>query len=141
MKALPLILALLLAGPLAAQSEEELVREAVEKYIEGSSYNREQVFLDAFYEDARMFLSHPEREIWVLSPQEYAAPFADRSPGEYNGRKGNILDVDVENDIATAKAEIFLPNADRRYVDLFLLKKLGGEWKILSKAATSEPLP
>ncbi|MEM6796142.1 MAG: nuclear transport factor 2 family protein [Acidobacteriota bacterium] len=44
--------------------------------------------------------------------------------------------MDRANDIATAKAEIRLANGGARYIDLFLLKRLQGEWKIISKSAT-----
>ena len=39
-------------------------------------------------------------------------------------------------DIAMAKVEIAIPKANMVYIDLFLLKKLDGTWKIISKTAT-----
>ena len=38
--------------------------------------------------------------------KEYISPFRKKEKGTYNGRTGTILAVDIESDIATAKAEI-----------------------------------
>ena len=58
--------------------------------------------------------------------------------GTHNGRIGEILLIDIENNTATAKVEIIAPEKQQRFVDLFLLKKLDNTWKVLSKTATSE---
>lgn len=47
--------------------------------------------------------------------------------------------IDVANNIALAKAEIKIPSRDMVFIDIFLLKKLSGQWKIISKAATQMP--
>lgn len=112
MKIFLLIFVFFLVGFFVVQFEEELVCEVVEKYIEGFLYNFEQVFFDVFYEDVCMFLSYLECEIWVLLFQEYVVLFVDCSFGEYNGCKGNIFVVDVENDIVMVKVEIFLLGVD-----------------------------
>ncbi len=119
-----------------AQSEEEAIRKTLQKYIKGSSYSNMEMIQAAFYEEADLFLSKEGQEIWVLSPKEYAALFQNREQGVFNGREGKILAIDYANDIATAKAEILIPTRKLHFVDLFLLKKLSGEWKIISKAAT-----
>ena len=119
-----------------AQSEEEAIRETLQKYIKGSSYSNMEMIQSAFYKEADLFLFKEGQEIWVLSPKEYAALFQNREQGVFNGREGKILAIDYANDIATAKAEIRIPARKLHFVDLFLLKKLSGEWKIISKAAT-----
>ena len=122
-----------------SQSEEQAIRETLQNYIKGSSYNDIEMIQDAFYVDADLFLSKEGQEIWVLSPKEYAELFQNREQGVFNGREGKILAIDHANDIATAKAEIRIPARKLHFVDLFLLKKLSGEWKIISKAATLLP--
>ncbi len=122
-----------------SQSEEQAIRETLQNYIKGSSYNDMEMIQDAFYVDADLFLSKEGQEIWVLSPKEYANLFQNREQGVFNGREGKILAIDYANDIATAKAEIRIPSRKQHFVDLFLLKKLSGEWKIISKAATVLP--
>lgn len=129
---------LLLIGStgLLAQTEEDAVRKTLQNYIDGTSYNNPEQIEDAFYKDAHLFLSKDGQEIFIMTAEEYADSFKKREQGTFNGREGKILSVDVENDIATAKAEILIPEADLRFIDIFLLKKLSGTWKIISKAAT-----
>ena len=123
----------------SAQSEEEAIRATLENYIEGSSHSDPELIQSAFYERADLFLFKDGQEIWVLTPKEYAALFENRVKGEYNGREGKILAIDAANDIASAKAEIRIPSRKLIYIDIFLLKKLSGEWKVISKAATQMP--
>ncbi len=130
---------LLLAFIGFSQSEEQAIRETLQKYLEGSSYSNPEMIQEAFYDAADLFLSKEGQEIWVLSPKEYAALFQNREQGVFNGREGKILTIDCANDIATAKAEIRIPSRKLHFVDLFLLKRLSGEWKIISKAATLLP--
>lgn len=122
-----------------AQTEEEAIKHALQNYIDGSSYNDPGKIVAPFYEDARMFLSKDDQPIYLLSPKEYADLFKKREKGVFNGRVGTILAVDQQNDIATAKVEIAIPERNMRFIDLFLLKKLEDGWKILSKAATLMP--
>lgn len=120
-----------------AQSEEKAIRETLQQYIDGSSYNNIAMITSAFYEKADLFLSKKDQELWVLSPEEYGALFKDREKGKFNGRVGKIILIDRSNNIAMAKAEIAIPKRNMRFIDLFLLKKLNGKWKIISKAATA----
>ena len=133
-----LVLTFLFLMPLSglSQSEDQAIRTTLNNYIEGSSYSDTSQIQSAFYDQADLFLSKDGQEIWVLSPKEYAALFEHREKGVFNGRIGKILAIDIANNIATAKAEIRIPSRNLVLVDLFLLKKLDGEWKIISKAAT-----
>jgi len=126
----------LLAEAEKAKAEEDGIRAAIQRYIEGTSYNKPELIESAFYEEADLFLSHKDREIWIVPVAEYAGLFKNRERGTFNGRKGTILSIDRSNDIATAKAEIRSTTNEARYIDLFLLKKVQGEWLIISKAAT-----
>lgn len=134
-----IVILVLATGMLTAQSEEEAIRETLQSYIDGSSYNDPEKITAPFYEDARMFLSKKDQPIYLLSVAEYAALFEKREKGKFNGRVGKILSVDQENDIALAKAEIVIAERDMRFIDMFILKKLDGTWKIISKAATLMP--
>ena len=129
----------ILSVHLFAQSEEALVREALNKYLEGSSYSDPGMIQSAFYNEANLFLSKEGQEIWVLTPKEYAALFESRPKGKFNGRETKIFSIDVHHNIATASAEIKIASRNMRLMDIFLLKKLSGEWKIISKAATLMP--
>ncbi|WP_420603350.1 nuclear transport factor 2 family protein [Flagellimonas sp.] len=120
-----------------AQSEESAIRETIQKYLDGSSHSDPELITSSFYTEADLFLSKKDQELWVLSPEEYANLFKNREKGKFNGRVGKILNVDYANNIASAKAEIAIPSKNLLFIDIFLLKKLKGEWKIISKAATS----
>lgn len=132
-------LLLLINLTVIAQTEEKAIRESLQIYIDGSSYNDPEKIISPFYEDARMFLSKKDHPIWLLSPTEYADLFKKREKGKFNGRVGTILSVDQANDIATAKVEINIDEGKMIFIDLFILKKLEGHWKIISKAATRMP--
>lgn len=123
------------------QSEEDFIRKTLTNYLEGSAYNDPEKIVSAFYEDANLYLSKENQEIWTLKPREYASLFEMATKGEFNGRESSILSIDTQDNIAMAKAEINIKARNARYVDLFLLKKLSGEWKIISKVATLLPNP
>ncbi|WP_109436036.1 MULTISPECIES: nuclear transport factor 2 family protein [Aquimarina] len=117
-------------------NEEDQIRTTINAYLEGTSYNKTESIKQAFYAEANLFLTHKDKKLWIVPIQEYASWFEKKEEGKFNGRIGKILSIDQENDIAMAKAEIKAKGKDIRYVDIFLLKKIEGEWKIISKAAT-----
>ncbi|GAA4279368.1 nuclear transport factor 2 family protein [Aquimarina mytili] len=119
-----------------AQSEDDQIRVTINQYLEGTSYNKPEIIKKAFYKEANLFLTHKEKALWIVPIAEYVSWFEKKEKGKFNGRIGNILSIDQENDIAMAKAEIIAKDKDVRYIDIFLLKKIEGEWKIISKAAT-----
>ncbi|MDY8137149.1 nuclear transport factor 2 family protein [Aquimarina sp. 2201CG5-10] len=131
-----IVLFLTTINVITAQSEEEKIRITIQKYLKGTSYSNPEMIKEAFYEEADLFLSHKEKEIWVVSPEEYANLFVKREKGVFNGRTGNIISMDIEGNIATAKAEILIESKKVKYIDIFLLKKIKGQWKVISKAAT-----
>lgn len=119
----------------SAQSEHENVQEALNKYMEGSSYNKLELLESAYTENATLFLSGRDG-FKLYSPKEYVAFFKNAKQGEFNGRYATISAIEVIKDIATAKIEIDIPERKMRYIDLFLLKKFENGWKIISKTAT-----
>lgn len=139
MKKTAALFLVLFTSIVSAQSEMEEIQKTLMNYINGSSYNDANMIQSAFYEEADLFLSKKDQEIWLLSPKEYADLFQNRTKGEFNGREGKILTIDIANNIASAKAEIKIPSNNMVFIDIFLLKKLSGEWKIISKAATLMP--
>lgn len=120
-----------------AQSEEIEIRKTLLNYINGTSYNNLNEIDAAFYEDANLYLDSKDEPVWVVPIKEYTKWFT-KNQGEFNGRVGNIISIDHFNSIATAKAEIIIPSKSVRFVDLFLLKKMDGIWKIISKSASRE---
>ena len=137
MKILTLYLLLFLfTWPSQAQSEIDQIGAAIQRYIDGTSQNDSELIFSAFYDGAHLFLSREGQEIWLMPVQEYASGFGKGKRGQPNGRTGTILSIEQQNDIALAKAEIEIPSREMKFIDVFILKRLSGEWKIISKAAT-----
>lgn len=134
---LTLILILSISLVHSQATNEAEIRLTLSDYIEGSSYNYLDQIKKAFFKGATLYLTNKEGEFKKYTPQQYADFFKHREPGKFNGRVGKILDVKIDGDIGTAKAEIVIEKQKARYIDLFLLKNIHGEgWKIISKTAT-----
>jgi putative intracellular protease/amidase len=123
---------------LPAQTEEEAaVKKCIQNYLDGTSYNKPDSIEKAFYSEANLFLSHKDKDLWIVPISEYTTWFKKDNEGQFNGRIGRIISIDLFNNIASAKAEILIPDKKMEFIDLFLLKKIQGEWKIISKSASS----
>ena len=118
-----------------AQTETEQVQKTLQKYMDGSSYNKQELILSAFTDNATLYLSGRDG-FKMYTPKQYADFFKNGKKGEFNGRDAKILAIEVIKDIATAKVEIAGPERKWVYIDLFLLKKTEEGWKIISKTAT-----
>ena len=143
LRPLVLLLAWLAIAPNAHAADEDPERVAITRaltdYIDGSAYARPEQLRRAFHPDARLLLSRPGTEYWPVSVDEYVGWFSGAKAGKPTGRIGNVLSIDVEADTATVKAEILVPSQGARFIDLFLLRKLDAEWKIVAKTAAREP--
>ena len=117
-----------------SQSEEEQIQKTLMNYINGTSFNHKDLIDKAFYKDADLYLSK-NNDLWVVPASKYISWFKEKNAGKFFGRTGRILSIDIEQDIATAKVEIIIKPRKMRVTDVFLLKKLGSGWKIMSKAA------
>lgn len=119
-----------------AQSSRIEVEKTLMNYLNGSSYNQIEQLRSAFADDATLYLKGKNNQLRIVSPETYVGWFKKATPGKFNGRIGRILTIDIQGDIATAKAEILFTTRGTRYVDLFLLNKKEDGWKIISKTAT-----
>ena len=120
------------------QSDTELVTIPLNDYMTGTSFNYPEQIRRAFIDSAKLYLTR-RGSSWILGPDEYAAPFGKQNPGEFNGRTSRLLTTKVYQDVAYAEIEVIIPSIDARFIDLILLKKFAGEWKIVSKTATRYP--
>ncbi len=127
----------LLSNACFSQSEHALIEKCIQNYIDGTSYNKPESISKAFYTEANLFLSHKEKPLWIVPIPEYVSWFQKGNQGAFNGRLGKIISIESFNDIAIAKAEILIPEKKQEFMDMFLLKKIEGEWKIISKSASS----
>lgn len=136
------LLLLLLSGwaQAAPPADDRQVAAVIQDYLQGSSYNRPEQLRRAFHPDARLYLSQGESGMREVGVEEYVGWF-NKNLGQFNGRYGRLLSVQVDGNIATAKAEILVGKDQARYVDLFLLKKLGDQWRVISKTAARHQAP
>jgi len=132
---------LLISLHLQGQTDQEQVTAVLNDFIEGTSYNYPDKILGAFYPGTPMFLHNDADTVMIYSAERYASLYTRRPPGTRNKRYGKILAIDVVKDIASAKIETLIPSFDKQFIDLILLKKIDGDWKIISKAATAWPIP
>lgn len=123
---------------MAQDSSHAQVEQTLFNYINGSAYNKLEQLGNAFADDATLYLTIKD-VFKPITPKEYIDFFKGK-PGEFNGRAGKVLSIEVIDDIALAKAEILIPERKWRFVDLFLLKNIDGNWKIISKTATKQQL-
>ncbi len=121
-----------------ATTDEIQIREALDHYLQGSSYNYTERLEKAFHSDSELFLDDKQQNLWVVPSKEYISWFSRKAPGTFNFRIGEILSIDQFGNTAAAKAEIIMPKLKKRFVDFFILKKVDKTWQIVSKAATSE---
>lgn len=126
------------AQKIMVKSDHDQIIETLNKYIEGTSYNYPEMLKEGFMPGAQMFLDHPDMPLFVRTIEEYAKSVGKSKAGEFNGRVTNIISIDRFEGIASAKLEVTIPNLDKRFIDLLLLKKLEDGWKIISKTAASE---
>ncbi|MEL6850326.1 MAG: nuclear transport factor 2 family protein, partial [Bacteroidota bacterium] len=136
------LLLLLLSLPvlLFAQSEADRVRIPLNDYITGTSYNYPAQIEQAFIDSATLYLNDRDGNARIFSPKAYAALFAKREAGQFNGRKSRILSVNLHQEVAYAEIEVVIEAIQARFLDLILLKRIGEDWKIISKTATRYPL-
>lgn len=138
MKNYYLLLFLLISNFIFSQeNEKKNIEITLKNYLEGTSYSQPEQIKKAFFKDANLYLDKKDQDVWIVPITKYASWFENEKQGEFNGRIGTILQIDINNNIATAKAEILFTKNNARYIDLFLIKKIDGNWKIISKTASS----
>lgn len=120
-----------------SKTDREQITETLLDYIVGTANGEPARLQKAFHPDFKLYAVNDAKELLVRSGAQY---IADIKPGEKNSRIGRILSIDVENDVATAKAEILIPNF-RIYTDYFMLVKYQNNWKIVQKSYTWKEIP
>jgi len=132
-----LLLILLSQLSISAQSDLESIKLTLTDYIEGTANGEPDRLRSAFHPDFNLyFVKNDSLTIWS------GKGYVDRiKVGQKSNRIGRIISIDHENDAASAKVEILMPNSKRIYTDYFLLLKLDNNWKIIHKSFTSVPYP
>jgi len=120
-------------------TDRQLVEQTLNNYIQGTSFSNPEQISQAFDSRAKLYLTKKDKPHWIVPSKTYVDWFRDSPVGTAVGRIGEIISIDIEGDVAAAKVEIIMPKNKVRYADLMLLKKLQGQWKIISKTASHKP--
>lgn len=114
------------------------IENTLNDYIYGTSFNHQDQIKRAFSDTAILYLEKKDMPQWEVPIADYVSWFKKENAGKPNGRIGEIISIDVDGTIASAKVEILIPRANIRFADMFLLKKLPDGWKIISKTASKQ---
>lgn len=138
-----MVLMLMLQPGLAADSINQqqhvaAIQQVLHNYIEGTSYNNRPQIAKAFHPDADLLLDKEGQPFNKVPVADYLSWFKPASQGKFNGRIGEILQIDVSGNLATAKVEILIPRQQASFIDVFLLKQVDNQWQIITKAATKQ---
>lgn len=105
--------------------------------MDGTANGEPAKLKQAFHPDFKLYTVTEDNELLIRSGEQY---IAEIKSGEKMKRIGRIVSIDVENNAATAKVEILMPNF-RLYTDYFLLLKYADSWKIVQKSYTWKAVP
>ena len=119
------------------QSEIQLISATLMDYIDGTGNGEPERLKKAFHPDFNLYTVKEDDSLWVRNGEEYIGYFKQ---GEKSNRIGRIINIDYENNAATAKVEIVMPGRGV-YYDYFLLLKYEGSWKIVHKSYTKQKTP
>ncbi len=136
-KAFLMVLGVFLNLVAFSQSDEDLIRHTIHNYFNGTAYNHISQIEAAFHPEAELYLEK-DGQVWKISATAYVDLFRKNEPGVFTGRYNKILSIDMEGNLAQVKAEILVPKFNRRFIDIFIVKKVSDTlWQIVSKAANS----
>ena len=116
--------------------ERASIEAVLYDYFEGTSVENPEQLRRAFHSDFNLYSVRDDGSLRVWNGQDYISNF---EVGQTNTREGKIIAIDIENDVASAKAEILIPGS-RVFTDYFLLAKYEGQWRIVQKSYTSRRL-
>jgi hypothetical protein len=111
------------------KSDIEQITETLMHYIEGTANGQPERLKKAFHKDFNLYTIQKD-SLRIRSGKKYISNVKE---GKKSNRIGRIISIDYENNAASAKAEIIIPNW-RVYTDYFLLLKYEGSWKIVQKS-------
>lgn len=118
------------------KTDFDLITETLTNYIDGTANGNSAQVKKAFHPDFKLYTVQKD-SLWIRSGKKYIANIKE---GKKNSRQGRIIAIDIENNAASAKAEIVIPGW-RIYTDYFLLLKYEGNWKIVQKSYSFRPVP
>lgn len=106
------------------------IEQTLQYYYDGTSKGTPEL-LELAFDDNATLKSINEGKVSIRQIAAYKSHF---KPGKPNGRKARTLSISLNNNAATAKAEIKM--GGRIYIDYFLLLKTDKGWRITDKIYT-----
>lgn len=132
-----LLFLLLGTGNLYAQTDLERINETLLDYIEGTANGEPERLRNAFHPDFNLYyVVNDSLKVWA--GDDYIENFEE---GVKHNRIGRVVSIDYENDAATAKIEVDMPDLKRIYTDYLLLIRHEGNWEIIHKSFTYKDYP
>lgn len=101
-----LILFLIIAFSINAQTEIEQISNTLLDYIEGTANGEPERLKKSFHPNFNLYTVTKD-SLWIRSGEKYVANIKE---GEKSNRLGGIISIDYEKDAAIAKVEIVIPN-------------------------------
>lgn len=114
------------------KTDTEQVAETLMDYIDGTANGEPARLRKAFHPDFKLYAVTEVDSLLIRSGDQY---IKEVQAGKKTNRLGRIVSIDVENNIATAKVEVLIPDF-RLYTDYLMLVKYEGSWKIVQKSYT-----
>lgn len=129
----------------STKADKKAIETTLNEYMDGTSYNRPEQIARAFHKDALLYLEKRDGSQWHVPAKDYVSLFEGKIHNQFNGRIGEILSIEVDGRIATARLAIIIPKTQITYIDQILLKKFANssiktekqknQWQIISKSA------
>jgi putative lumazine-binding protein len=113
----------------STMSEDEAIARTIQMYVDGGRSGQSTQMREAFHPDATIF-GYAGDELFA-GPIQKLFDWVDQN-GPATELQSRIAAIDVASTIATVRLE--LENwSGRRFIDMFTLLKVDGQWKIISK--------
>jgi len=129
-----LTISLLIFLPLSAAYADNHfseIREAVQKYLDGTAHGRPELVSEVFLPSLEVQYLDEDDRLMRRDGPDYISRI---EPGKSVPRVGRVVNIDATQQSAMVKVEIEWN--DRLYTDYMLLLKVEGSWRIANKIAT-----
>lgn len=124
-----------IAGEVAAD-EQTLARKPVEAYLQAHATGNGELIRAAFLPTARIDGVRDGKAV-SRTTEEFAAGFSGKPAEDEAQRTRRIDAIEVHGNAGMARVTLDYPKVT--FTDYFVLLKVGGEWKIASKAYDAAP--
>ncbi len=119
----------------SSKSDNEMIEETVQFYIDGAKSGKGEDMKPAFHKDATIF-GYIGADLFAGPIQQLFAWNDENGPA--TGLQARIASIDLIDTVATVRLE--LDNwTGHRFTDLFTLLKVAGQWKIMNKVFHLHP--